>query len=142
MTAANQQILSAFEAGLTPEQIAESLSYEVAAVKAILMQHNASFRKDVKNDPTKITDDEAVQIKEALLSLALYSEDEHVKLKTLIYLRDDHRGRHDRVAVGPSLNIPVLVFNQQVQKALSAMERAAKQVANKVAPHSAQIVDV
>ena len=125
MTAANQQIVTAFEdAGLTPEQIAEDLEFDLLAVKAILTQYSTKFRSESKKDDAlafKI--DEAEEMKSIILGLARYSDDEHLQFKAAKFVLEDKKGRLDLNTKVPGLQINVVTFNEQMKRALQAEQR-------------------
>lgn len=127
MTAANQQVINAFEQlGMSPEEIAEDQDLDIVAVKSILAQFSSLFRKQAKGDKDAsvgFTEDQHQMAVDVIAQLAAYSEDERVKLRAAQFIRDDKKGRRDLVNMA-GLNINVLTFNQTMQKALAAKNRA------------------
>lgn len=126
MTAANQQIITAFEElDMTPEEIAAEQDLELLSVKAILMQFSSVYRRQCKKqDDFNFTDEEEVMARQVIASLARYSDDERVKLRAAIYVRDDKRGRLDVLKNMNGLNINVISFNEQMKKAIAAKNRS------------------
>jgi hypothetical protein len=120
----DQQILAAFNQGIKPEQIAEDLGFPVHAVKAKLMSLSSTYRKacgmeEEEVDELNFSKEEQLQIKRELFSLAMSTEDDHLRGKLLLNLRDDGKGRKDIVrqtqqAIG-TMNILQLVNNSIAQ---------------------------
>lgn len=130
MTAANQQIITAFEdLQLTPEEIAREQELEITAVKAVLMQFSSVYRKMCKVESDSeaefnFKDHELAVANQSIAELAAYAENEAVRLKAAIYLRDDRKGRLDAVKTLSGLNINVLTINEQMKKAMAAIQRS------------------
>ena len=81
---------------MTPEQIAEDLSFDLVAVKAKLMQVSAKYRKDCgqespDDDKLNFSDDELRKVNEECLNLALNSESEKVRADMCKYIRNDKK---------------------------------------------------
>lgn len=139
MTAANQQIVTAFEElGMTPAEIAQDQELDEVSVKAILMQSSALYRKACKNEDSKedtfnFSDEELVMANQVISNLARYSEDENMQFRAAKYIRDDRKGRLDVIKQQTGLNINVIAFNEHMQKAIAAVERA-KQLSHNSAP--------
>jgi len=125
MTAANQQIVTAFEElNLTPEQISEAFGFNILAVKSVLSQFSSKFKSAVKSSKNSgFTDDEAEEMYSIILNLARYSDDENLQYKAACRIIDDKKGRLDIVNNQPGLQINVVTFNEQMQKALNAERR-------------------
>jgi hypothetical protein len=130
------QITAAYNQGASPEQIAEELGFPVYAVKAKLMSLSSGYRKACgkegeDEDELNFSRDEQMLIKRELLSLAMSTEDEHLKGKLLLNLRDDGKGRKDVVratqnAVG-TMNILQLV-NGSIAQARQGANLARKAI--------------
>lgn len=107
--------------GMTPEDIAEDRGMDIGAVKAGLMQCSAKYRKDcgreeVAEDVLNFTDDDLVAVNRVIKEIALSSEDDNIRLKAAMYIRDDKKGRKEvQKAVG-GLSFNILQFNQLMQK--------------------------
>lgn len=102
MTSADQQLLAAYKSGLSPEQIAEDLGFHTHNVKARLMALSTEYRKacgaeSPEEDELNFTRDEQLSIKRELFQMAMSTEDQHLKVKLLLNLRDDGKGRKDIV---------------------------------------------
>lgn len=126
MTAANEQIVSAFEdSGMSVDEIAQGLGFDIIAVKAVLMQHSPIYRKQSKKeDALQFTEDEASEMKGIILNIARYEEDDqNLKFKAAKFILEDKKGRLDIGKQMPALNINVLSFNEQMKKALAAEQR-------------------
>jgi uncharacterized protein (DUF1778 family) len=126
MTAANQQIVTAYEVnGMTPEQIAETEGYDVTSVKSILMQFSSVYRRAMKEGTEDgFTEDEELRARQVIAQLAQYAEDDHLRFRASRYIRDDKKGRLDVAKKTRGLNINVLMINAEIQKATQAIENA------------------
>ena len=110
---------------MTPEEIAAEQDLELASVKAILMQFSSEYRKACKvTDDYNFSDEEETMARQVIASLARYSDDERVKFRAAVYIRDDKRGRLDVVKNMNGLNINVISFNEQMKKAIAAKNRS------------------
>jgi hypothetical protein len=125
MTATDQQIKIAYEqGGKSPEFISEDFGFELYAVKAKLMQVSPKYRRDcglepVDQDELNLSREEQIQIKRALLNMALDEDTEpNIRAKLLLNLRDDGKGRKDVVqqVANSQFNILTLV-NTSLQEA-------------------------
>lgn len=126
MTAANEQIVAAFEdSGMSPEDIATSLGFDILAVKAVLLQNCPSYRKSAKKDDAlQFTENEAEEMKGIILNIARYEEDDqNLKFKAAKFILEDKKGRLDIGKQMNTLNINVLDFNEQMKRALEAERR-------------------
>ena len=138
MSGTDTQILAAYEQGLSPEQIGTDLGFPTHAVKAKLMSLSSIYRKacgqeSEEEDELNFSREEQLLIKRELLSLAMSTEDDHLKGKLLLNLRDDGRGRKDIVkqtqqAIG-TMNILQLVNGSiaQAREGAKAMKQAVQQ---------------
>jgi hypothetical protein len=127
VTACNQQIVTAFEElGLSPEEIAAEQELDIASVKAILLQNSSVYRKAAnKSDDLNFSDEELVRANQVIVQLAQYSEDENLRAKCAMYIRDDKRGRRDVAKQIAGIGtMHALAFNEQMKKALEAVNRA------------------
>ena len=118
-----EQIKVSFETlGMSPEDIAADRELDLASVKAALLQCSPKFRKLSNQAPEtdehlNFSDDDLVAVNKVIKEIALGSEDDNLRLKAAIYIRDDKRGRKDvQKAVG-GMGINILQFNQYMQKA-------------------------
>ena len=123
MTSADQQLLNAYKAGLTPEQIAEDLGFHTHNVKARLMAISTEYRKacgteSPEEDELNFTRDEQLTIKRELFQMAMSVEDPHLKAKLLLNLRDDGKGRKDVVRDMKNNNINIMqLINNSISSA-------------------------
>jgi len=124
MSGANQSIVTLYEVeGLTPEEIAQAEGWEVAAVKSILMQCSEMYNAKLKNkEEDGFSDQEALAARKVIANIAQYGEDEHLRLRAAMYVRNDKKGRLDIVEASRGLNINVTQINLGIQKAI---ERAS-----------------
>lgn len=125
MSAASSQILEAYEnLGMTPEQIAENLSFDIIAVKATLMQFSSAYRKAAQKEPDlDFTVDEQLAAKQTMVELMRNTDDEYLKARLAMKIRDDGKGRLD-IGTMNGLKINVVQFNVQLQQAREMKERA------------------
>jgi energy-converting hydrogenase A subunit M len=127
MTVENEQIILAYEMhGMTPEQIAVDRELELIAVKSALMQGSSAYRKAIKAGVPGLdfTDDELVESNKAILAIMRYAEDENLKFRAACYVRDDKKGRHDIVKAMTGLNVNVLLVQEQLQRANTALAKS------------------
>ena len=131
MLSCETQIVAAYEQGATPNEIAEELGFDVIAVKAKLHQLSKKYRSDVGLVSATIytsildyTEEETKQVSKVILELALGSEDENIRLKAAMYVRDDKLGRKNipkQVIAGASNNF--MQFNQFIQESREQAKR-------------------
>ena len=130
MTAANQQIVTAYEdLQLSPEEIAAEQGYDIAAVKSVLLSSSVLYRKAVKKEPELGFNDQQHQDAIAVISSIMqYSEDENLKLRAATFIRNDIKGRLDVNKNGSmtGLNINVTMMQEQMHKALERVANALK----------------
>jgi hypothetical protein len=126
----DQQIISAYEQGMTPAQIAEDLGFPEYAVKAKLMAISSAYRKACGQEPEeedelKLSREQQKMVQDKLFQTFLESDDENTITRLGIYLRDDGKGRHDVRATGQAvgtMNILQLV-NGSIQGARAGARR-------------------
>ena len=131
------QILAAYNQGLGPEAIASDLGFPVHAVKAKLMSLSKDYRKacgreSEEEDELNFSREEQLLIKRELFSLAMSTENDMLKGKLLLEMRDDGKGRKDIVkstqhAIG-TMNILQLVNGSiaQAREGARAMKDAVQ----------------
>src|ERR1017187_7111585 len=123
MTSLHETIKTAYEVSeMTVEQIAEDQALEVVSVKSALMSCSSKYRKacgqeEEIEDLLNFSKQEQQDVKRAMFELALSTEDEHVKAKLLMYIRDDSKGRRDRPILQNGNTFNILQFNQSIQRA-------------------------
>jgi len=130
MSGIAQEIVTSYETlGMSIEEIAQDTGMEIAAVKAILFQSCAQFRKDAKSDESlQFTLDEAEECKKIVMNIARYSEDEHLQFKAARYVLDAKTGRLEAGKQLQNVSFNVIAFNEQMQRAMMAAEKTAKKV--------------
>lgn len=134
MNAADVSIVESYETlGMSPEDIAKDQALDLSCVKACLMQFSVKYRNllmGISSSSSEL-DFSSVELKEAnqvILDLMRYSEDDRIRAKLAMYIRDDSKGRLDAGKAllndfNGNLNINVLVFNERLQKAREARQR-------------------
>jgi hypothetical protein len=127
-----EQIKLSYESlGMSVLDIAENRHLEPEAVKIALASCSSKFRKDCgledsvpnqeKESEKNFTDEQLERANETILNLAIGAENETVKLKAAIYIRDDKRGRLDAIKQLAGMPINVLQINNIIQQ---SMEKA------------------
>ncbi len=132
MTASNTEIVVAYdELGLSPDEIAIELNYELAAVKAILLANSKKYKKSVAASAARVSDsphtddiseEEFDQINAAYKNIALYSDNDTVREKALSKLRDEYRGRlpsqvNEQAKALQAVNVNILELNETMKQA-------------------------
>lgn len=150
MTSEQEQIKVSYETlGMTPEEISVERDLDVVAVKASLMCVSNQYRQamrvegksgvDVEEKKLGFTDEQEERVLERIYNIAVGSENDAVALNACKYVRDDKRGRLDVVGAVRGLNFNVLMFNDALRKAESAVDKA---LGLKSANHSNQVTNV
>ena len=108
--------------GMSPEDIAADRDLDLGAVKAGLMQCSSVYRRDCgqkesSEDVLNFSDDDLVAVNKVIKEIALGSEDDNLRLKAAIYIRDDKKGRNEVQKAVSGMNFNILQFNQYMQKA-------------------------
>lgn len=106
----DDQILKLYETGAPVEVIATAMEMPLAAVEASLFTKSAAFRASVKGtsaakDPRAVSD----EMLEILIDVARSSGNQHLRVSTAKFVRDDLMGRRDAVAPDAGLNTTALV---------------------------------
>jgi hypothetical protein len=129
MTTELTSIKTAYEQeGMTVEEIAEDRAMEPIAVKAALMQSSALYRKacgqeSEEDTKSNFTEDEERRIREMIVSIALGAEDDSVRLKAAMYVRDDFKGRKEVVRAVQKNTFNILDFNEAMKSARSGASK-------------------
>jgi hypothetical protein len=131
----DQQIIQAYEQGMTPAEIAEDLGFPEYAVKAKLMAVSSSYRRACGQEPEeedilKLSRDQQKMVQDKLFQTFMESEDENTIIRLGTYLRDDGKGRHDVRALGQTvgtMNILQLV-NGGIQQARAGARKLKESV--------------
>jgi len=121
------------ELGMTPEQIAEDRELDLAAVKAGLMQCSSKYRKacgrsDEDEDDLNFSNDDLRRVNDVIKQIALGAEDDNLRLKAAMYIRDDKKGRKEIVKAVQNMQFNVLQFNQAMQKVRSVGDAMKQEI--------------
>lgn len=130
MDGANTSIINMYETlGHTPEEIAAIESFDVAAVKSILLAYSAKYRQAVKvKDEDGFTDDEAIRAKRVMVELMDYAEDEHLRGRMAMFIRNDKKGRLDEDKNALRVNVNISLLNQHIQQAAQRIAESKNKV--------------
>lgn len=117
---------------MTPEEIAEDRGLDLAAVKAGLMQVSTQYRRECgkeqpEEDTLNFSRDEQQRVKDALLDIGLGAEDDHLRSKVLMYIRDDAKGRKDVVKQLGGQNFNILMINEKMRQVREVTEKIKTQ---------------
>lgn len=137
-------IVESFETlGMTPDEIATDRGMDIVAVKAALSQSSRKYRAALsgangaaeEKDPTLDFDNDDLRTaNEVIRHLAKHGEDEHLRLKAAMYMRDDKKGRREVVKVVGANQFNIFQFNEQL--------RAAREGAARIKEGFSQVIDV
>jgi len=119
---------------MSPEEISEDRGLDLAAVKAGLMQCSAAYRKacgkeEIEEDTLNFSRDEQQRVKDALLDIGLGADDDNLRFKALIYIRDDAKGRKDVVKSLNGNNFNILMINEKMKQVREVTDRIKGQKA-------------
>lgn len=139
MQSSLQQLKVAYEVNnMTVEEIAEDFKdFDVAAIKAGLMQCSSKYRRDCKCDDADVlnfTDEQLDSVNKVIFETALSAEypdgsvDYKTRLHAATYIRDDKKGRKEVRQVIANGTFNFLTFNEQIQAARQAKEKQIKQL--------------
>lgn len=122
--------------GLSIEDIASDRGLEVASVKSALLNCSSKYRRDVgvldsSNDESKkldFSDNDLLAVNNVIREVALYGEDDNIRLKAAMYIRDDKKGRRElrQVLGGNTFNI--LAFNHNMAQMREKVEKMKQQM--------------
>jgi len=136
MTAISHEVVSMYEeAGLSVEQIAEDTGFDLASIKATLLQFSKVFRDlakekrdadSVSKVSELITDDELSEMLEVVKSIARYAECENTKLKAACRIIDEKENRLSAIKEVKGANYNLIMFNQQLLANRRAKEKVAE----------------
>lgn len=123
-------MISAYEQGMSVEEIAENMEFETTAVKAALYQGSQLYRDRSKKDiDLKFNESEQEQAKRAIIRVMQSSDDDYLILRAAKYIRDDAEGRLDNPLKGlKTMNVNVIAFNEQLIRAREGKERSKGQL--------------
>jgi hypothetical protein len=123
MSAELQSIKIAYEVeNLTPEEIAEDRGLELSAVKAALCQVSVQYRRECRqedddsNGGLDFSKDQLREVTQAMFNLAMGAEDESVRARLLLNIRDDAKGRKEIKKGVQEGGFNILIFNEAIKK--------------------------
>lgn len=128
MTAEHQAIITAYEQeGMTCEQIADTRELDLVAVKACLAQSSRKYRDDCGlnqeiESQEDFTKDDLRWATRALVETGMSTEDEHLRAKIAMFVRDDKKGRREPARVMGGQQFNILMLNEQLQKVRGVAE--------------------
>ncbi len=142
ITGSTQQIISSYEDnGLSPEEISEAFGgeFDLLAIKAILMQFSGKYREESKEkkDGVGFTESDEEAAIRTINTLREYADDESLRGKMAIYIREDRQGRRDAVSklaqngMGGNI-IQFQVFLNKANAALKVTEQKALDIKSEV----------
>jgi hypothetical protein len=117
-----ESIKLAFESlGMTPEQIAEDRALDLVSVKAALAQSSSVYRKqcgqeEPEEDDLNFSNEDLRRVNNVIKEIALGAEDDNLRLKAAMYIRDDKKGRREVMKAVGNSGMNILMFNQFMQK--------------------------
>lgn len=119
--------------GMSPEDIAADRNLDLAAVKAGLMQCSPVYRRacgraDPEDEVLNFSDDDLRRVNDVIKEIALGSEDDNLRLKAAIYIRDDKKGRKDVVKAVQSMQFNFLQFNEAMQRIRSVSDKMKREM--------------
>lgn len=125
--------LSFEQLGMTPEEIAEDRGLDIAAVKAGLMQCSSKYRKACGQEPEaadelNFSDDDLRRVNEVIKEVALTSEDDNLRLKAAMYIRDDKKGRKEVVKGVRDVQTNILQFNTLIKQVRESSDKITKEL--------------
>ena len=129
-----EQIKIAYETlGMTPEQISEDRELDITAVKAALMQGSSVYRRQCGEEPDSeaelnFSDDQLQDVNKIIYDIAIGSEDDNVRLKAAMYIRDDKKGRKEVVKQLGGQQFNILMFNEAMQAVRAGADKIKQKV--------------
>ena len=124
---------------LTPEQIAEVQDMDVVAIKAALCQCSSKFRKDAGQETEEdhtlnFDNDQLRRANETIVSIMLSAEDDSIRLKAAMYVRDDKKGRKEVIKSMQGNTFNILQFNESLKQARAGANAITSKFINKPIP--------
>lgn len=115
---------------MTPVEIAEDMgNLDLAAVKAMLMNCSSKYRKDCGQEPDEeealnFSKDDLKYVNRVIMDTIKSTEDDHLRTKLAMYVRDDKKGRRDNIRMGKELGNGgnVMFINQLLMNARSGAD--------------------
>ncbi|HTH21165.1 MAG TPA: hypothetical protein VL854_03020 [Nitrososphaeraceae archaeon] len=125
MTARDQQIVTCYEdLNMSLEDISVDSGFDIEAIKSCLIQYSQRYRYNINKEElaeTDITDDEFKNIRRVLKSIAITSEDDHLRARVGMFLWDKKRGEGKGGSLKP-INVSINLINQQLKEMKHAKE--------------------
>lgn len=110
---------------MSPEQIAQVEELNVEAVKALLFANSGRYREMVKGPTLKqsldLTEENEALANRVFVQLAEMSDDDNIRLKAAMRIKDERRGRLDIRAGFKGMQININVLNEHFAKAAAAL---------------------
>lgn len=134
MSSELEQLKIAYETlRMSPEEIAEDRELDISAVKAGLMQCSAAYRRDCgveskEEDKLNFSDQDLLDVNEVIKQIAMYGEDDNLRLKAATYIRDDKKGRRDVAKQIGGMTFNLLQFNQMMEQTREIAGRAKQKL--------------
>lgn len=133
---ATNQVIKAIELGMTAEDIAVDLGYDVILVKQIMAKRADELNRGLMvSDPLNpvplsqqevvkpvFTEDETETAKNAVMELVRGAEVESVKLKAAEFVINESKGRHDVMKKMADQNFNIEAINLAMKRARLSME--------------------
>lgn len=136
------QIKTSYEQnGMMPSEIASEFGYDVMNVKSVLISTSKQYRDDcgmAASDDTELgfSEDEERQALGVIHDITLCAEDDNVRLKGAIFIRNDRRGRLDhKPQNGNTFNI------LNINEALKAARETTKNISRKIEMSNSKTIE-
>lgn len=128
MIAEHQAILAAYEDGLLPSQIAALRELDETSVKACLAQYSEKYRvacgtEEYQKAGEDFNKDDNEWALRALKETGMSTDDEYLRTKIAMYVRDDFKGRREPARMMQGNNFNILMLNEKLQGLKSVAER-------------------
>jgi hypothetical protein len=128
--ALNEEIVTSYEQlGMTPEQIAEDQSLDVAAIKAILIGQSATYRKTVSGgEAEELFNKHDMKAATEVMRNCMLAEDGHLAFRAARFVIDEVKGRNDaRVSIPIDQTFDALELNRRLLAARQALQKGREQ---------------
>ena len=110
---------------MTPEQIAETEQMNLVAIKSVLYQCSGMYREQLKENKTlDFTDEQLDEANVIIANVMRYSDDDNLRFRAAKFLRDDKKGRRDKMNGFKQLNINITQINQHLDQVHKQMTLA------------------
>lgn len=148
MTALVANIVKDYESvGLSLEEIASEHNISIVEIKTLLLNYSSKYRADMKESKSlDFTDEQLELANRAIVETLQTTEDEHLKLRAAIFIREDKKGRRDVLKGLADLQLNVAEFNLNMRKVLASRERtkaiASPNPKNSAHENVTQVIDI